>query len=282
MIFGKDLCEIPHLYPENDQKSTFVLFLNGCFTSTHPLLQPTSQVILVDGGASHFLKLQGMPLPNPLCLIGDLDSISSEELTLLQEKYPDMPIYRCSKDKNYTDFEAALQLIKRESVDQIQVVAGIGHRLDQSLSNKLVAERAYYSSLISFLPIENKKEPLLEYPKEGEFSHQFFINGEADSKLLAHLAKHPFVLDVLTDYETVICLDSSQSLDCPTHVGQTISLIPFFGEVKGVQTKGLNWELNHQDLSKDFFSISNFATGTSVSVSLKSGKLLLIKNHFMV
>jgi len=64
--------------------------------------------------------------------------------------------------------------------------------------------------------------------------------------------------------------------------GMTISLLPFFGSVEGVQTIGLYWPLNEATLDQNFFSISNIATADEVTVSVKKGFLLCVLNKTLI
>lgn len=362
MISNLSLSNLPQLYPLdvlNKDSSVFV-FINGVLQdsqarSLQQKIDAAAHIILVDGGVKHFLSLLNELTIQlkPACLIGDLDSISKEASDVLTELYPDIPIHQCQRDKDYTDFEGALQMLKLHAVKEVLVVAGLGNRLDQSLGNLLVILRKAYRGRISFLWNENERlvsignnRPLQlndfcgsylklfpidgnfevreaqgfendhggylctqdqaalhingktalclirkekgalssipSYPVDGDFHYEFFENQDtsADLGLLFHLIEHPHVLKIITSRETVVCVDPTQKLVFPAVRGQTISLVPFSGEVSGIKTEGLHWELNEGTLSKNFISISNIATGDTVSISVTKGKLLCIVNNF--
>lgn len=68
-------------------------------------------------------------------------------------------------------------------------------------------------------------------------------------------------------------------------VGQTISLIPFYGPVTGIKTSGLKWELSSSTvdrLDKNFVGVSNVCMGTSFSVEVGNGELLCIINNRLI
>ncbi len=86
-------------------------------------------LIAADGGLHHLLRL-GL---QPHRLIGDLDSVSPEEVQAVEQaggKNLRFPV-----DKNETDLELALLEAVRQGFGIIRVVAALGGRLDQTLGN---------------------------------------------------------------------------------------------------------------------------------------------------
>ena len=62
--------------------------------------------------------------------------------------------------------------------------------------------------------------------------------------------------------------------------GDTVSLLPWYGEVTGVTTDGLRWPLCDETLYSDKTrGISNEMFGETASISLKSGFLLVIRSY---
>ena len=61
-------------------------------------------------------------------------------------------------------------------------------------------------------------------------------------------------------------------------VGTTISLLPLFGEVKGIVTSGLVYALNEQSLrlGKTPSGVSNCSNEPIVNIKIREGKLLLV------
>ena len=103
---------------------------------------------------------------------------------------------------------------------------------------------------------------------------------------LYRLSTHADQLPLSSSSETVYRIHpSSGKCSFPCHVGETVSLIPLYGLVSGIQTEGLKWELGPQTLSqldKNFVGISNVCVGEMFSVQVTSGELLCIINHGLI
>lgn len=96
----------------------------------------------------------------------------------------------------------------------------------------------------------------------------------ADHSLLNFilLSRYPGKVFLETEKEILGVID--KTLELATHHGQTFSLIPINGPVKGISTDGLKWELHEKTLDKSFVGISNVALGKSILVKVKEGDLL--------
>ena len=94
---------------------------------------------------------------------------------------------------------------------------------------------------------------------------------------LCFLARYPNRLFYETDEELAFALLHTSTIECKE--GQRISLLPL-GKVVGVQTSGLQWEVPHQDLDRDFFSLSNVAMQDQVHISFEVGDLIAIVAKF--
>ena len=92
------------------------------------------------------------------------------------------------------------------------------------------------------------------------------------SNLIA-LSRYPEKLFLETEYEKIFAI--RQFIEVKTYPGQMLSLIPINGPVEVISTSGLKWELKHQVLDKNFMGVSNVATELTVTLSIKSGDLLL-------
>lgn len=88
------------------------------------------------------------------------------------------------------------------------------------------------------------------------------------------LIRHPN-LRLETETEVVFAIRSKVQFSC--QVGQTLSLIPLNGPVKGIHTDGLKWELNQGTLDQNFIGISNVCLKPQITISVKEGSLLCIK-----
>ncbi|MEA4888415.1 MAG: thiamine diphosphokinase [Clostridiaceae bacterium] len=101
-------------------------------------LTGSDRVICVDGGARHLHRLGYAPD----LLIGDLDSISPDDLAWISEKR--IPIMRYPVEKDATDAELALTYaagclpdLRRDH--ELVVLAALGSRPDHVLANQMLA-----------------------------------------------------------------------------------------------------------------------------------------------
>lgn len=111
-----------------------IIFVNGNLAHLQDIkasLQETDTVICADGGANHALAC-GI---NPEVVIGDLDSISPEVKTILEERATTIISY--PKEKDFTDSELAIQYAIDHHAQEIVIVGLLGDRLDHFLANIL-------------------------------------------------------------------------------------------------------------------------------------------------
>jgi thiamine pyrophosphokinase len=74
----------------------------------------------------------------PRWVIGDMDSL--DDLRRL-EKYPPERVLRYSHDKDYTDTELALRLLREQGCDETWIFGGGGGRIDHLLAIRSLFER---------------------------------------------------------------------------------------------------------------------------------------------
>lgn len=121
--------------------------------------------------------------------------------------------------------------------------------------------------------LEKTLEFLFSFPIEkvkvfGAFGKRFdqtFVNA-----LL--LCRYPGRIVFETDYEH--CFGVNSSCEFPCFPGQTLSLLPL-GEVVGLTTKGLKWELKEATLGKHCFGLSNVCLASYVFMHFESGDLII-------
>ena len=89
-------------------------------------------VICADGGALHARAL-GLA---PHTIIGDMDSLTAEELA--QFKAAGAEIIRHRQEKDETDLELALRHCRRIGASSITILGALGGRIDQTLANALL------------------------------------------------------------------------------------------------------------------------------------------------
>ncbi len=143
------------------------------------------------------------------------------------------------KDKNETDLELAIQHALTLNSEQVIILAALGGRLDQTLGN---------ITLISDL-------------RHGE-QRANRQGGAFDLRLDDGIE------------EVFFCREQVQINGAS---GDTVSLIPWQGEVTGIITTGLKWPLQKETLyPHKTRGISNEITGNTATVQIKYGLLLII------
>ena len=85
--------------------------------------------IAVDGGIRHLRESNLIPD----ILIGDLDSVSEQDLAWC--KNLQIEIHQYPKEKDQTDFELALDYALKKNRDKIIVFGALGGRIDHTLAN---------------------------------------------------------------------------------------------------------------------------------------------------
>jgi thiamine pyrophosphokinase len=90
-------------------------------------------VVAADGGLRHAATL-GVA---PDLLVGDLDSVRSEDLT----RWPGLPTERHPRDKDALDLELAIDAALREGASSVRVMGAFGGRFDQTLATAAIAAR---------------------------------------------------------------------------------------------------------------------------------------------
>lgn len=114
---------------------TILIFANGDLQRPERIRQLASDadmIIAADGGLQHIQEL-GL---KPDLLIGDLDSVTPEQIRWAEEQGAE--IRRFPADKDETDLELALVAAAESPHRYIKIIAALGGRLDQTLSNVLL------------------------------------------------------------------------------------------------------------------------------------------------
>jgi len=103
-------------------------------------------IIAADGGSRHILDLD----LQVDVVIGDLDSLSSSEVTDLESK--GARFIRFPREKDQSDLELALLEAQKNGVEEVHIVAALGRRWDHSLINLMLpANEAFRGLKIEFL-----------------------------------------------------------------------------------------------------------------------------------
>ena len=103
-------------------------------------IRPGDQVICADGG-THHARVMGI---RPDVVVGDLDSLDPDLCSDLQAAGVRFEVHPKRKDE--TDLELALHLAVAEGADEIEILAMLGGRVDQSIANLLLLARPEWAS----------------------------------------------------------------------------------------------------------------------------------------
>jgi thiamine pyrophosphokinase len=121
-----------------------VIFCNGTLSLPERLLsrlRGDDIIFCADGGANHALALGLMPH----AVIGDLDSIDPANLALLEEE--GVSIHRYPREKDFSDFELAIEHACRAHPREMLMVGVAGGRLDHMLANIMLCARSSLSHI---------------------------------------------------------------------------------------------------------------------------------------
>lgn len=112
-----------------------VIFANGIIKhlpEPGAVIMPDDLLIAADGGA-RYCQAIGI---TPDVVIGDLDSLTTDDIKQLQ--IADVEIIRYPAKKDQTDLELALKLAVDRGADEIVVFGAMGGRWDMSIANILL------------------------------------------------------------------------------------------------------------------------------------------------
>jgi thiamine pyrophosphokinase len=112
--------------------SRLIIFANGVVPepeAARHVIKPGDIIYAADGGTRHALALGLFPS----IIIGDLDSLASEDRKRLDARGVEFQQYPSDKDK--TDLELVLDTAIEGGYREIRIIGALGGRLDQSLGN---------------------------------------------------------------------------------------------------------------------------------------------------
>lgn len=200
---------------------TVLIFAGGDRADVADELPRPDLVVAADGGYDGAVSL-GIRVD---VLVGDMDSIVATDIPdhVVVERHP--------TDKDATDLELALDLVKRDDPARVIVVGGAGGRVDHELATAELLCDSRWAGIDE-----------LDWITERGLSHvvrgRRMIHGDP---------------------------------------GQVISLIPVGGDVAGVTTKGLRWDLDSETLPHGTTrGVSNVFRGPVADVRIGSGCLLAV------
>ena len=109
-----------------------VIFANGVIQEIHlvkPLIKNKDLIVSADGGLRYIRSLSLVPK----LVIGDLDSVSQDDIEYINDKNIEVLIFPTEKDQ--TDLEIALRELIERGYKDILVIGALGGRIDQTIAN---------------------------------------------------------------------------------------------------------------------------------------------------
>jgi thiamine pyrophosphokinase len=104
-------------------------------------IQASTLIIAVDGGIHNCISL-GI---RPNVIIGDFDSIESDDLTVYRDS--GMNIIRYPTHKDETDLDLALRYAMNREVSEMIIIGGLGARWDMTIANILLIAHPMYTGV---------------------------------------------------------------------------------------------------------------------------------------
>lgn len=180
-----------------------IVFANGEIKfpeRLRPLLPEQNYLIAVDGGLKH---LQSIGL-SPDILIGDLDSVSADDVKTVKDKGGVIMQYPVEKDE--TDLELAINFVLDQGCDEVIIAAALGGRLDQTLGNLFLLTRPDLKEISVRLDDGQEEVFLIHsaaniFGKTGDIVSLLPLNG-AVYDVKTESLKYPLNYEKLNPYET--------------------------------------------------------------------------------
>jgi thiamine pyrophosphokinase len=117
------------------------IFANGTISTPEIYLPPETFIIAADGGAKHCLKLK----LTPQVVIGDFDSLTTNEIAALEEAGAKLIQHPTAKDE--TDLELALEHALKLGASEITLYGLLGGRWDMTFANLLLLAAPHYAGI---------------------------------------------------------------------------------------------------------------------------------------
>ncbi len=182
-------------------------------------ISPGDFIIAADSGLDRALYCGY----SPDLVVGDMDSVKNK--TFLDD-IPDDCVKIFPEDKDETDTEIALRILKEMKADRVILAGGGGGRMDHLLGIVSIFDRSFYPDVWY-----TAKERIVSISGRREFGGM---------------------------------------------LGDTVSLFPAGVEICRMKSTGLKWNLDKLQWEKGDAGISNIVVGDPFTITILSGRVLLI------
>jgi len=121
-----------------------VVFANGVIREIHlvkQLITEKDYIVSADGGLRYIRSLNLIPK----LVVGDLDSVSCDDIQFLNDN--NIEILKFPADKDQTDLEIALRELAKRDYKDILVIGALGGRTDQTLANLVLISSISYDDI---------------------------------------------------------------------------------------------------------------------------------------
>jgi len=198
------------------------------------LAQEADLIVAADSGL-HAAENAGI---RPDWIIGDMDSLDA----VLLEKYPEKIIIRFPADKDFTDTELALDLLREKGCDAVWIAGGGGGRLDHLLAVRSLFER-------------------------NDFPSRWVTSAE-DIYCLEKCVPEK------KDDEKINCVNSEINFSLP--LNSMVSVFPLGAGEWSAASRGLKWPLDNVIWNRGLFGISNRNLSETFSIRIINGRFMII------
>jgi thiamine pyrophosphokinase len=210
--------------------------------------EQTGKLLIAAADSGLLLAERAGVLPD--WIIGDMDSLGAEASRL--SAYPSEKVLRFPHDKNHTDTELALALLREKGACTIWIIGGGGGRLDHLFAIRSLFERDYPPARWI-----TAKEKI------------YCIDAENDNV--------PAEISAGTEGMVSVFPLGSNSAETggPAEAAATGAAATGAGQWKA-ESSGLKWPLDGLLWDRGFFGISNEAPGGSFTIRAKNGRFLIL------
>lgn len=116
-------------------------------------------IVCCDGGIKNFYN--STILPN--IIVGDFDSIDEKGKKFIEEKNIEKRVY--NPIKNFTDTEAAIDIVLDMKFSEIIILGASGTRMDHTLANIFLLQKLFGKTRAKMVDNHN----IIEYVEKGEY-----------------------------------------------------------------------------------------------------------------
>ena len=118
-------------------KRRIIIFGNGQLSAVFLREIKTKDLVIGVDGAAYWLLTHGV---KPQTAVGDFDSVTRSELSVIRRKIKEVMIY--PREKAATDMELALNWALKQKPGEIIIMGGVGSRFDHTAATVQLLEKA--------------------------------------------------------------------------------------------------------------------------------------------